>query len=261
MGTNGAFPHDPFTTNLHTHGLTVSPDGISDNVLRRMEPGTTNAVQVDVGVDHQSGTFWYHPHKHGAVSFQTFGGMLGFLIIEGGPGDLNEVPEIAAAREVLMAFTVIRTDSNGDVPFVNMEATQFSSDTNADNGLWSTYLDSNFYFATNGEVNPTLKMRPGEVQRWRMLDGASGESMAVALEGHRLHVVANDGINIPDMLSLDIGVPYVMGSGNRVDVLVKAGEPGTYTLLKHRPFELGKHTDHLEHRLTRRCARVECLLV
>jgi len=36
----GAFPHDPFTTNLHTHGLTVSPDGISDNVFRKMEPGT-----------------------------------------------------------------------------------------------------------------------------------------------------------------------------------------------------------------------------
>jgi FtsP/CotA-like multicopper oxidase with cupredoxin domain len=84
-----------------------------------MTPGSTNAVQIDVGSDHQSGTFWYHPHVHGSVSFSFFGGMMGFIIIEGGPGDLNEVPEIAAAREVLMAFSVIRTDENGNVPFVN----------------------------------------------------------------------------------------------------------------------------------------------
>jgi FtsP/CotA-like multicopper oxidase with cupredoxin domain len=226
----GAFPKDPFTTNFHSHGLTVSPDGISDNVFRHMEPESTNAVQIDVGSDHQSGTFWYHPHVHGSVSFSFFGGMAGFIIIEGGPGDLNEVPEIAAAREVLMAFSVIRTDKNGDVPFVNQEATQFSSNANETNGLWSAFINSNFYFVTNGVTNPTLKMRPGEVQRWRLLDAASGETLPIALEGHSLHVLANDGINIPEMLTLPVNTPYVMGAGNRVDLLIKAGEPGTYKL-------------------------------
>ena len=135
----GAFPHDPFTTNFHSHGLTVDPGGISDNVFRRMQPGSINPIKIDVGADHQSGTFWFHPHKHGSVSFQFFGGMFGFLIIEGGPGDLNEVPEIAAAKEVLMGFSVIRTDQDGNVPFVNQEAQQFSSDPNTTNGLWGTY--------------------------------------------------------------------------------------------------------------------------
>jgi FtsP/CotA-like multicopper oxidase with cupredoxin domain len=32
----GAFPHDPYTINLHTHGLGVSPLGIADNVFREM---------------------------------------------------------------------------------------------------------------------------------------------------------------------------------------------------------------------------------
>ncbi|MCH7518970.1 MAG: multicopper oxidase domain-containing protein, partial [Candidatus Dadabacteria bacterium] len=227
----GAFPKDPFTTNYHSHGLTVSPDGISDNVFRRMEPSETPyPVQIDVGSDHQSGTFWYHPHKHGSVSFSFFGGMSGFIIIEGGPGDLNEVPEIAAAREVLMLFSVIRTDENGNVPFVNQEADQFSSDGGATNGLWSTFINSNFYFVTNGVTNPTLKMRPGEVQRWRLLDAASGETLPIALEGHSLHVLANDGINVPEMITLPVNEPYVMGAGNRVDLLIKAGEPGTYKL-------------------------------
>ena len=183
----GAFPKDPYTTNFHTHGLTVDPNGISDNVFRRMLPDTTNKVQVDVEAIHQSGTFWYHPHKHGSVSFSFFGGMAGFIIIEGGPGDLNEVPEIDAAKEVLMLFAVIRTDANGDVPFVTQEAQQFSTDAGGP-GLWSAYLNSNSYFVVNGEKNPTLRMRPGEVQRWRMLDATSGVTLPISLEGHSLHV-------------------------------------------------------------------------
>jgi len=226
----GAFPKNPFTTNFHSHGLIVSPGGISDNVFRLMEPDTTSEIQIDVGSDHHSGTFWYHPHKHGSVSFSFFGGMMGFLIVEGGPGDLNEVPEIAAAKETLMAISVIRTDANGEVPFVNEDADQANSDMGAANGLWSTFQNSNLYYLTNGVTNPTLKMRPGEVQRWRILNAASGETFPIALEGQSLHILANDGINQPEMISLNVEEAYVMGSGNRVDLLVKAGEPGTYKL-------------------------------
>jgi hypothetical protein len=38
------------TTNFHTHGLYVSPDGIADNVLRDMEPGQTYEIDsITVG--------------------------------------------------------------------------------------------------------------------------------------------------------------------------------------------------------------------
>src|SRR5262249_16884115 len=42
------FPHDPYTINLHTHGLEVSPLGNSDNIFRQMEPGTSNLVKVHI---------------------------------------------------------------------------------------------------------------------------------------------------------------------------------------------------------------------
>ncbi|MBV7339458.1 multicopper oxidase domain-containing protein [Chloroflexi bacterium TSY] len=32
---------------------------------------------------HYPGTFWYHPHAHGATYDQVAGGMAGFLIVEG----------------------------------------------------------------------------------------------------------------------------------------------------------------------------------
>jgi len=201
------------------------------------DPNIIHDVEIDVSTEHHAGTFWYHPHKHGAVSFSFFGGMMGFIIVDGGPRDLNEVPEIAAAKEILMAISVIRTDANGEVPFVNQDAEQANSDMGATNGLWSTFLDSNLYYLTNGVTNPTLKMRPSEVQRWRILDGASGETFPIALEGHSLHILANDGINQSEMISLNVEEAYVMGSGNRVDLLVKAGEPGTYKLQVLDPAE------------------------
>src|SRR5262245_6581241 len=73
-------------------------------------------------------------------------------------------------------------------------------------------------------------MRPGEVQRWRVLNAASGETLMVALQGHSLHIIANDGITVPEMRTLRLEVSYVMGVGQRVDLLVKAGAPGTYLL-------------------------------
>ncbi len=233
----GGFPHDPYTTNLHTHGLSVSPLGISDNIYREMKPGTTNHIQINIPATQASGTYWYHPHKHGAVTFQLISGMAGFLIVRGGAGTLDAVPEVAAARDVVMGFQVIRTATDGTVPFVHQVAQQFG--TLADDpqqGIWSTFgLDgapgrSYFYYTTNGVTNPTLQMRPGEVQRWRLLNASDSDNLLVALQGHGLNIVAMDGITVAKMYHLKTGDPIVMASGQRYDVLVRAGQPGTYHL-------------------------------
>lgn len=58
------------TTNLHTHGLHVSPTGNSDNVLLKIKPGESIRYEIDIPEDHPAGTFWYHAHKHGSVAPQ-----------------------------------------------------------------------------------------------------------------------------------------------------------------------------------------------
>jgi FtsP/CotA-like multicopper oxidase with cupredoxin domain len=206
-----------------------------------MEPGTTNQIKVDIPKNHPSGTFWYHPHVHGAVTYQLVSGMAGFLIIKGGPGTLDDLPEIKAAKDLVMGFQVIRTDLQGNVPTVNEQATQFGTfpfgtmDPTLQ-GPWSTFgLDgapgrSFFYYTTNGVTNPTLHMRPGEVQRWRLLNAAQGENLLLALQGHDMNIVAMDGITTSNVVNLPSGTPIVMGPGQRYDVLVKAGAPGTYLL-------------------------------
>ena len=221
----GAFPHEPYTTNLHTHGLTVSPQGIGDNPFRDMLPETSNAFEVEIPEFHRAGTFWYHPHKHGSVAFQFFGGMAGFLIVDGGPGTIDEVPEIRAAADILMAFQTIRVDENGRVPWLDTEATQF-----ARGGAYSTYINSTVHITTNGRSTPTHKMRPQEVQRWRLLNAASGMTIVILVQGTEFNIIALDGISLPEMLTLPVGFPLVLGAGNRADVLVKAPATGTYLL-------------------------------
>src|ERR1700730_6680793 len=91
-------------------------------------------------------------------------------------------------------------------------------------------LASAFYYTTNGVTNPTLHMQPGEVQRWRLLNATQGDNLVMSLEGHALHIVAMDGITVGKMITLSDKTPLVMAPGQRYDVLVKAGAPGTYHL-------------------------------
>jgi hypothetical protein len=73
------------TMNMHYHGLHVSPAGNSDNVLLNIGPHTKFEYEVNVPIDHPSGTFWYHPHRHGSTALQVASGASGALIIRGRP--------------------------------------------------------------------------------------------------------------------------------------------------------------------------------
>ncbi len=92
-------PADPACFNLvniHTHGLWVSPSGNSDNVAITIAPGQRFDYEFAIPADHPAGTFWYHPHIHGATTAHLASGMAGALIIEGEripamdrPGDVD----------------------------------------------------------------------------------------------------------------------------------------------------------------------------
>ena len=70
------------TTNLHTHGLHVSPSGHADNVFVAVANGARRTYTYEIPHDHRSGTFWYHPHMHEMVAPQVFGGLAGMIIVE-----------------------------------------------------------------------------------------------------------------------------------------------------------------------------------
>jgi len=71
------------STNLHTHGLHVSPAGNGDNVLLDIVPHTDFPYEINLPSDHPAGTFWYHSHRHGATATQVASGATGVLIVRG----------------------------------------------------------------------------------------------------------------------------------------------------------------------------------
>ncbi len=87
-------------TNLHFHGLSVSPDTPQDDVLTMMaKPGQTLHYTVEIPRDHPPGLFWYHTHPHGESHRQVLDGMSGAIVIEGME---RYVPEVRRLRERLL---------------------------------------------------------------------------------------------------------------------------------------------------------------
>src|SRR5262245_62215800 len=73
-------PNDSIT-NLHTHGLHVSPMGNSDNVLLAVPTGSENQYDIELPANHPNGLYWYHPHRHGSVDPQVFMGLTGMISV------------------------------------------------------------------------------------------------------------------------------------------------------------------------------------
>jgi FtsP/CotA-like multicopper oxidase with cupredoxin domain/peroxiredoxin len=236
-------PEGLCTTNLHTHGLHVSPAGNSDNVYLHIDPGTSFDFYYQLPANHVAGTFWFHPHKHGGVAYQLSNGVMGALIVDGVPGDpipdLEDIPEIAAARERILVFSYhtysFYNDSNGNpIGFIDP------------NAIYNVNPDGNFptceaigpppgvspmpgsaVVAVNGQLVPRFDAAPGEVQRWRLVYGGwdvhqyfswfEDDGVTPAPEV-AMYEIALDGIPTG---RLDHVSPVQIAPGQRDDVLIK----------------------------------------
>jgi FtsP/CotA-like multicopper oxidase with cupredoxin domain len=74
----------PASTNLHFHGLNISPTCHQDEVIHTLvQPGQTFDYQIPIPVNEPSGLYWYHPHAHGLSDAQVNGGATGAIVVEG----------------------------------------------------------------------------------------------------------------------------------------------------------------------------------
>ena len=97
-------------TNLHYHGLHISPD--IDNVFREIAPGEQYTYEFQIPSDHPATTAWYHPHYHLNVAEQVFGGLAGPLIVR---GDVDEIPEINQADETVLVLQDFGITTQGTI--------------------------------------------------------------------------------------------------------------------------------------------------
>ncbi|WP_416771364.1 multicopper oxidase family protein [Pseudomonas sp. RHF3.3-3] len=201
-------PHCFNGTNLHSHGLWVSPAGNSDNVLLSINPGVKFQYEYNIPADHPAGTFWYHPHRHGSTALQVASGMAGALIIHGDRlpgkdvnGDIDTLLKDAQGQafpERLLVFQQIpyackgpdgnfryqpKKDKDGNIVKDKDGKAVMVIDWTCNKGEvgvvesfdqmeFGTWGPSGRYTSVNGLVQPIFDgAKPGQVERWRLVHG------------------------------------------------------------------------------------------
>lgn len=201
-------------TNLHTHGLRVSPRDDGDNPFVRVEPGAFFDYHHKIGDEHPPGTNWYHPHHHGTVADQLFRGLAGALLVDGGP-------PLPVADDRVLLITDITLATDGTVaPAGALERMR---------GREGALV------LVNGQHQPVVAATPGESQRWRLINGCTSRVLAVRLEGHTLQQIAQDGTFLPAPIPRQ---QLVLAPGNRADVVVQPSRAGRFALLTD-PYDRG----------------------
>ena len=194
----------------------VYGDYVMDDPELGIQPGQSRQHEYAIGPDHPPGAYWYHPHLHGSTAIQVGSGMAGALIIK---GEIDRVPEIAAARERVFVFQAPITDAAGTLESFTQAA-------------YVPLVEPPFLI--NGVRRPKLVMRRGEVQNWHFINAAIFKFVNLSLDQHALNVYSHDGnprgglmpigpFTAPAPAKTD-GV--VLAPGNRSSVLVQAGDTG-----------------------------------
>src|SRR6266704_5905070 len=175
-------------TNLHFHGLTVSPDAPQDDVLDMMAmPGQSLRYTVQIPKDHPPGLYWYHTHPHGESHRQVLDGMSGAIVIEGME---SYFPPLAGLPERVL---VVRGRSIGNDPVSAdlKHRVELSSDI-----CGAEPETPEEIFTLNGWVRPQIEIATGERQFWRLVNASADRYLDLQLEGQTFEIVAMDGMPI-----------------------------------------------------------------
>ncbi len=243
-GHAGGMDHPLNWTNLHTHGLHISPRGKSDNVERVIKPGEKDADYIfdilpkgsppgEPPMVHYPGTFWYHAHLHGTTAVQLASGMAGALIVE---GDIDQIPEVRNARERIFVFQQLAFDKDGEVKSLEDLDQNWAGDDPEDPPQHGPAKHTTI----NGKVKPLIELRPLQVERWRMIDAGIFEILNMSLRARNnpqqtipFHVIGFDGITLK---AVEAHTEIELAPGYRAEALIQApATPGVYLLYKKTP--------------------------
>ncbi len=256
-------PHLFNTANLHVHGVQVVPHifdpvGTTDPaaMMVAIQPGSTYTYNFTIPADQPPGLYWYHPHHHGSTDVEVSGGMAGLILVKGA---IDNVPEIAAARDLQLAFQTINVNkpSAATPTIYDLEYAAYKPPASGGfkprsdylfavvNGQLVNLLDftaptascppgggaSNCPVAT-ASPPPQISMQPGEVVRLRILNGSNTLNLPLSLPGFEVYVIGYDGVNVlaPQLLQTATA-PLLLTMGGRVELLLRApAATGSYLL-------------------------------
>ena len=173
-------------TNLHFHGLTISPNAPQDDVLGMLAmPGQVLHYSVEIPRDHPSGLFWYHTHPHGESHRQVLDGMSGAIVIEGMERYASQVRKLREQVIVIRGLAIEHDPSAAELrQHVEVVPKGCGGEAEAVEEI----------FTVNGAVRPRIEIAPGERQFWRIVNASADRYLDLQLDGQTFEIVALDGM-------------------------------------------------------------------
>jgi FtsP/CotA-like multicopper oxidase with cupredoxin domain len=280
-------------TNLHFHGLHVSPNAPGDDSIDMLAlPGQTLNYQFAVPLNHPPGLYWYHSHAHGEVERQNLNGMSGAFIVDGiaqfAPSVTNMPERVLIVRDAPLAgqalpnadrrqlyamgwamqhasnSAVLRFGgSHGNMNLGSGSAVR-SNNSQASRNPYVIVnpqfrrLDKRRFDASDGHCSgpeaatktitvnganlPSIGIRPGESQFWRLVNAGSDTYLDLAVDNAQMQIVALDGaplssgVNTPSTMTVN---DYVVPPASRIEFIVTGPPAGSTAYLRTKCFDAG----------------------
>ncbi|MAY01904.1 MAG: oxidoreductase [Gammaproteobacteria bacterium] len=200
----------PEPTTIHWHGLRVpnDMDGVPGVTQPPIPPGGEFRYEF---VLPDSGTYWYHPHVNSAA--QVGWGMYGPIVVED-PSD----PEVFGDELVMVISDMSLNDLGEFLP----------PDNGGDFG--DLFGREGTTVLVNGKIMPTLKVRKGKQQRWRIINASRSRYTPIGLRGHMMTRIGGDNGLAGRSES---AARFVLTPAERGDfVFTPANDPGTTALMR-----------------------------
>lgn len=207
---------------VHWHGL-ILPEAMDAHPHYAIAPGETYVY--DFQVINRAGTYWYHPHPHGATATQVYNGLAGLFIVTddeetaaGLPSGVYDIPLVFQDR-TFDADNQLVYITGGMMTQMMTEMMGFLGDNMLVNGIPA--------FELNVETR---------AYRLRLLNGSNFRILKLGWEDNTpLTVIGTDG----GLLETPLERPYVtLSPGERVELWVdfNGRDVGSELLLKSLPF-------------------------
>jgi FtsP/CotA-like multicopper oxidase with cupredoxin domain len=210
----------PVPTTVHWHGLTL-PFVSDGSPFHPVAPGEEYeyAFTVRPGT---AGTYWYHPHPDHQTGNQVARGLYGVVIVRAADDPL---PASLPDKVLVLADNRLLPDGAIDLP----EMHSLAGRIDAENGREGELL------LVNGQVMPEIRIRSGEVQRWRLLNTSAGRFYRFSIPGQTFLQVGTDGGLFERPVEKS---ELLLATAERAEILVRGtGKPGDRVVVQALPYD------------------------
>jgi bilirubin oxidase len=209
----------PEATTVHWHGIHL-PFESDGSPFQPIQPGESHTYDFTVQPG-TAGTYWYHPHPDRRTGFAIGKGLFGAIVVHAARDPLP-----ASLTEKLLILSDNRFLHDGTIDFP--DAVSQHGGIDEENGREGPVL------FVNGQVMPTISIRSGEVQRWRVINTSAGRIFRIAIAGQTMLQIGTDG----GLIEKPVEVKEVLlTTGERAELLVRGGARGTRTVLQNLPYD------------------------